>query len=289
MNYLDTSYISDAQQMPIKQGTLDFLQGSHKDTVSQVIKGLIGIGGTTATYNANLVYILWGCSNDSNNSNYYNLKEGAVFYQGEVFYVAAANNISAPANWNLVITPVTATNADPVTFTSGAKYSVHNIRTMNLTSNGSTGVEFTSTDTIKLYIDQNNINTTIQNLQNQINNLQNFIWNYVPTSGAGSYKGGYSGTLRYGKDSLGWVHLEGTFKASNTGSSVIFTLPAGYIPDRDIAFTMIKEGAAVFSSRNYAVALFINTDGTVNDSQYGNGGDNQSSYYVTCAPYKAAS
>lgn len=135
MKRLDTSSITTSVAMPIKAGTLDFLQDANKETIANVIKSLLGF-----TPDTNTVYILNGCVN-SNTAPSYNVTAGVVYYNGEIYDVAAfaftttGTDLPYP---NLLITQFT-TNADPVQFTDGTPRNVHNIRSLTVTA--------TSTDT----------------------------------------------------------------------------------------------------------------------------------------------
>ena len=125
MKRLDTSAITSATAMPIKSGTLEFLQDANKETIANVIKSLLGFVPDT-----NTIYILSGCVN-SNTAPTYNVSAGVVYYNGEIYEVAAFNFTTTgtqQAYPSLVVTQFT-TDADPVQFTDGTPRNVHNIRT----------------------------------------------------------------------------------------------------------------------------------------------------------------
>lgn len=124
MRRLITTDISDTAQMPIKKGTLEFLQDAHKETLASTIQWLIG-----TSYDPTKVYILYGCVNSGSGSNYI-MSAGAIFLGGEIYQVDAASFSTSGSNvagWVLAITNFT-TDADPVTFTDTNSYNVHNIR-----------------------------------------------------------------------------------------------------------------------------------------------------------------
>ena len=134
MKILDITPISDTAQMPLKKGTLQFLQDAHKETLGATITGLIG-----NTYNASTLYVLNGCTNTGSGS-VYAIAAGAVFYNGEVYLVDAANFTASSGN-TAVLSQVTSqytTFADPVTFTDSTTHNVHNIRKMQI-SQGASG------------------------------------------------------------------------------------------------------------------------------------------------------
>lgn len=135
MKRLDTSSITTSVAMPIKAGTLEFLQDANKETIANIVKNLLGF-----TPDANTIYILNGCVN-SNTAPTYNVSAGVVYYNGEIYEVAAFSFTTTGTDLpypNLLITQFT-TNADPVQFTDGTPRNVHNIRSLTVSA--------TSTDT----------------------------------------------------------------------------------------------------------------------------------------------
>jgi hypothetical protein len=123
MKILNTSNISNTVAMPIKAGTLQFLQDAHKETISGLITNLI------PTPDANTIYILSGCKN-STVAPIHTLSAGVLFYNGEIFnFDGATFTLTGlqKAYARIETTPY-LTNADPVIFTNGNSYNVHNIR-----------------------------------------------------------------------------------------------------------------------------------------------------------------
>lgn len=124
MKRLNTSPITSGIAMPIKSGTLDFLQDAHKETTANIVASLLGF-----IPDANTVYILNGCVN-SNTSPSYNVSAGSVYYNGEIYDVPAFNFTTTGTDLpygNLAVTQYT-TNADGVQFTDGTTRNVHDIR-----------------------------------------------------------------------------------------------------------------------------------------------------------------
>lgn len=115
--------------MPVKSGTLQFVQASYAEIVAENIKSLIGLG-----YDPTVVYILAGLINSGTGLTY-SITAGSVFFNGEVFLVPAfAGTIVGP---NVLVGVITtaffaAVNADPVEFTDGVPRNVHQIRTIVL-------------------------------------------------------------------------------------------------------------------------------------------------------------
>lgn len=124
MKKLDVSSITDTSQFPLKQGTLQFLQDANAEVLANILIGLIGPG-----YNPATIYVLNGCVN-SGTGTVYIITAGAVFYNGEVFLVAATSFTVSGGNVP-IFTQVTSqytVHADPVTFTDAVVRNVHNIR-----------------------------------------------------------------------------------------------------------------------------------------------------------------
>lgn len=132
MKILDTSPITDSSLLPIKKGTLDFLQQAYQEGLSATIQGLIG-----SSYDPSLIYILWGASLTTSVGLYTNTA-GAVFFNGEIYLVDAVTSaFPMPDGINMVLVQTQySVNADPVTFDiSGAVHNVHNIRKMAYINN----------------------------------------------------------------------------------------------------------------------------------------------------------
>ena len=121
--YLDPQFITDAAQMPIKKGTLQFLQDAHTDSLADSIKAQIG-----SSYNLSTPYVLWGCVNSGSGSSY-SISAGAIFYFGGVYEVDPVSFTASSGHTavcNFVTTQYTV-DADPVTFTDFSSHNVHNI------------------------------------------------------------------------------------------------------------------------------------------------------------------
>lgn len=129
MKKLDISPISDSSQMPLKKGTLQFLQDSYYEIVNAVMSALVGPG-----YDPTVVYMLYGGINGAT-APAYNITAGAVFYNGEVFLMDGAAFTTTGTNVAVIsiIQTQYTTDADPVTFTDSAVRNVHNIRKIQVT------------------------------------------------------------------------------------------------------------------------------------------------------------
>lgn len=138
MKTLETSAITSSIRMPIKKGTLKFIQDSHKENIATLIEGLIR--SVYGNYSSGSPYVLYGCKSSSSAGNT-TITRGAIFLNGEVYDIPV-QTFPDPVGpsvilANLVTTQYT-TDADPVTFTDSVARNVHNIRTGNY-STGTSG------------------------------------------------------------------------------------------------------------------------------------------------------
>lgn len=134
MKLLDLSNIGTGVALPLKSGSLQFLQDSYKEAVSAVLTLV------NTTYLANTVYVLSGCKNTGSGTNYI-LSAGYLYYNDEIFKFNGATfstGAGAPnfAYANLLTTQYLGNgiNADPVTFTDGTQDNIHNIREFVISS-----------------------------------------------------------------------------------------------------------------------------------------------------------
>lgn len=128
MKELDITPITNTAQMPIKKGTLQFLQDINTENFQDIIAALRGSNAYTLA-----PVVLWGCVN-SGSGLVYNISEGAVIFLGKIYKVAAAS-FTAPGGQVAVFSVTTTqytTNADPVTFTDGTVHNVHNIKAISI-------------------------------------------------------------------------------------------------------------------------------------------------------------
>lgn len=138
MKILDVTPITSSAQMPIKKGTLQFLQDAYKEVINAILRGTIG-----GSYSASTYYILHGCVNSGVGSNYV-ISSGAIFFNGEIYLVDAVTFTTTGGQvpvMNIVTTQYT-TNADPVTFTNGVAYDVHDIRKIAISAGTASGNQY---------------------------------------------------------------------------------------------------------------------------------------------------
>jgi hypothetical protein len=124
MNRIDTSFAASGQPF-LAPTSLDMLQDAYKNGFSDTIKSLIG-----SSYSATVPYILWGC--ESTGPSF--VSTGAVFFDGELYFVPQWNPGVGPIFPNVLIAAVQTTYSavDPVTFEDGSTHNIHNIRICNL-------------------------------------------------------------------------------------------------------------------------------------------------------------
>lgn len=176
MKVLNITDISSSNAMPIKAGTLQFLQDAHKEAIAGLITNVIPLPLP------NTVYILSGCKNLTT-APIHTLTAGVLFYNGEIFNFDGATFTLTGLQkaYARIETTQYLTNADPVQFTDGVSRNVHNIRKVvienTVTSSGlpefidfiNVGQWKDATDALNLAV------TTMQatdiSLQNQINIL----------------------------------------------------------------------------------------------------------------------
>lgn len=140
MKILDNSDITNTAQLPIKKGTIAFLQDSHKETVISLFKAMVG-----STYYVLTPYVLFGLE-DSGSGLSHNISGGAIVILGEIFQVDAVAFTSAPGEvpyLNFIVDQYT-TDADPVTFTDLSVHDVHNIRKYEIVSATSGDIAFST-------------------------------------------------------------------------------------------------------------------------------------------------
>jgi hypothetical protein len=122
MKFIRISDITSVSAAKIKSGTIDHMQSSWIEMSLSLGRSLIG-----EAYDSTKNYILYGCENTGAGLNYI-ISAGAIFTNGEIFQVAAKTfSVSGGqvAFFYGVEVPVTATNADPVTFTDASTHNIH--------------------------------------------------------------------------------------------------------------------------------------------------------------------
>lgn len=225
MKRLATSLISDTKRFPFKKGTLEFLQDAHKETVTQILVGLIG-----STFNGLNAYVLYGCKN-SGTGSVYNITAGAVFYLGEIYLVDSAAFTAGGGQVAVLsfITTQYTTNADPVTFTDSTINNVHDIRKILIASGASgSGIKDFSAVT-RLDLTKELLEEFLQDQIDAINagwTSREDLSDVTITGGSGT-AATYS-KMRYKVMPDKTMHIVGALTASNTTAPTSFSI---LVPD----------------------------------------------------------
>lgn len=122
MKRLITSYISGSTQLPIKKGTLDFLQDQSEEVLVMLGKTLVG-----PDYSTSVPYALYGCVNTGSGSDYV-ISEGIILYNNDLYISPAATFTVVGINTavcTITTQYVTGTESDPVEHTDGIQHDVH--------------------------------------------------------------------------------------------------------------------------------------------------------------------
>lgn len=122
MKRLNLSPITDAAQLRLKAGSIEFIQTAAKEAIGSLARQVIG-----ATYSEAVPYILQGCVNTGTGSNYV-ISAGSVLYGGEVYQVDAVSFTVTGAN--IPVLNIVTTNdevLDPVTLTDSSTANVHKV------------------------------------------------------------------------------------------------------------------------------------------------------------------
>lgn len=130
MRKLKITNITNSAAMPVKSGSFEHIQLAAQEAISASIKCVLD-----SEFDPSVGYILYGCENSGTGTTY-TISEGAVFFDNEVFLVPSASLTTSGSNvvvGQIVTTNYTGNgvNADPVAFTDGNNYNVHEIRQIN--------------------------------------------------------------------------------------------------------------------------------------------------------------
>ena len=125
---LDITPISDSAKFPIKKGTLQFLQDSYKESISEILIGMIGRNN----YDPSIAYVIQGALLNNTSGSTWHLGNGSIFYNYEIFQIKAGSvTVTGTLGLGIVTTQYT-TYADPVILSDTSTVNVHNIRKMQL-------------------------------------------------------------------------------------------------------------------------------------------------------------
>lgn len=147
MKKIDVSDIDIAAAMPIKKGSLVFLQDSIYEFFSETIMMKFPLG-----YDSSAAYIMYGLEQTISGLNTI-ISKGVIMSGGNLYPYSGAT-IPTPSGGNvfLVSFPQTqfSVNADPVLFTDGNYYDVHDIKTTLITTGASGSTVFDLSECIRI-------------------------------------------------------------------------------------------------------------------------------------------
>ena len=121
MKKIKTTDITTSAAMPVKQGTLDHLQSAYTEIVQGFSLQMLSQAPRG---------ILYGCIKTQVGLNW-SITAGYVYYDGEIYLADAASGVLGSGQsiiGTITTTYLTAANADPVEFSNGLSYDVHQIR-----------------------------------------------------------------------------------------------------------------------------------------------------------------
>ena len=140
MNLIDTSAVNDSinREQPFLAKHLTFMQKSTIYMLQDILIGLIG-----SSYSLSQVYILWGCvrtgAADGAGSGASAVSEGAIFYFGEIFYVAPFSTTNIAGQYLSSALSVTNGPDDPAIFSDNSSQYVENVRNWLISQTNAAG------------------------------------------------------------------------------------------------------------------------------------------------------
>lgn len=129
MKKIDTSPIAPGIGYPFSKNKLNFLQQAYQEPFAHLAQSRIG-----NTPSSTLGYILYGCVKTLISGSNYSFTAGAIYFNGEIYPVAAISTITLTAAFILKITDVADPVADPTIFTDLSPHNVHRVRTLVISS-----------------------------------------------------------------------------------------------------------------------------------------------------------
>lgn len=255
MRKFTTTDITSVASMPFKRGSLEHIQ----NMITDLMKATFRCIGTDDSFGGSVAKdIVYGCVNTGSGSNYI-FSDGVIYTGAEMFYVEAATFTTTSGYPIFVLdeSQFTATYADPVEFSDGNNYDVHDIRTLVI-QEGTTGT------------------TGYIGTVSEFTNKQRPRSYKVGDNGVAyetGFEDGTNGNVVYRKENSGLVTINGYCEVDGTPSITdpIFTLPVGFRPPVELQFT----GMTYYSTQLYKCFGTIRTNGelqlAVVDSSWGGG------------------
>lgn len=216
MKTLKTTNITSGASMPIKSGTIDFVQTAWKEMSRALAKAV----GSNVLDIAGAGTVLWGGEN-TGTAPTWEIRDALVYYGGEMYLLTGATFNTGggqTAVCTITTTYDTSATTDPVEFTDGNTYNVHEIKRMTVAA----GVSGSGT------VDYNSL--TFVNPAHNETTHSSFHANWVGSA------------LKYRRNADGLIHLTGELEAgaSASYSDAICTLPAGWRPAADLVFSTTR-------------------------------------------------
>lgn len=97
MNKLITT---DTGGFPYVLDDIRWEQSAYREALNDIVKGIVASGTTD--------FVLWGCNITDNTTNF-DVSEGAIVFDGEIYHLAAATNLTKVALQYLIFKPSTGT------------------------------------------------------------------------------------------------------------------------------------------------------------------------------------
>jgi len=245
---IDYSFISGTSGMPFKKGTWKHLQEAYWEGMQEFVAQ--GAGGEPSD---GVGYAVWGNLNRGDATNY-DIAPGAIWYNGKMYssstgFFTATGVQTAVAQ--IVTSYYTDTTADPTTFTDGAIHNVHVIETIEWVAGAVGSGIFNFNDLVR-----------VLNVEDAVEVGGTGAPAFTSPSNVGNDPGGTYATLKFQRDNRNkTVMITGTIKVvayPDTTNTTVFTLPVGYRPILEQAFTTY-----LFGSPPLIVSGTVKTNGDV--------------------------
>lgn len=123
MRKIDTTNVSSTARQPFYGRSLQHIQDGYTEALNSICKALIH------NYTTNDVIILDGLVDTGTAGVDYNISAGSVYYNGEVYQIAATGVLTIASNVAVMTITTTYQPGDPSLFSNGVSYNVHQIRT----------------------------------------------------------------------------------------------------------------------------------------------------------------
>lgn len=222
MKKLLTGNISVGAKMPIVKTTLDHIQAAYNEQIQAICRniGTDDAGGTPGTPAYDIVYGLQSTTVGSA----FTANRGYIYTAGELFQVPAASFTIGGGQYPIFVLSETYATGDPIEFTDGNSYNIHQIRTATIVSG----------------------TTSTPGYMGTFSNFSNKNLPVEVSSGAGITNGANitSGTVYAKKDKLGVVIMHGflVMNSSYALNQTLCTLPATHRPTTNINCGVMANG-----------------------------------------------